>query len=448
MDMKAPSLPAELTTITGYIDPCGTGEWGLQALRRAVEQYCGDEFVPMRVVVTETGEAQWLCEIDTVARNYAPTRDGTSVFDFRRRRTEREALFVTAMLVPTGIDCEVGGHAGDATPAARLLAAVSDTLIIHPNIVNASDINEQPDNALYVEGSLMCRLLMGTISLRRVRSNRILLITEPREDGSWAIDQVVNTANAARASLGAQCTKVVVLRCPLEMQMERSASGRAVGSISGMHELFDVLELEWGNYDAVGIATRIAAPGETSALLQSYFRGEGPNPWGGVEAALTHAISGRFGIPSAHAPTLEDVSLREECFGRVDPRKAAESISTSFLYCVIKGLYRAPGVVLGWDGSYSPDLVSAEDVSCLVVPDGCIGLPVIAAASQGIPIVAVRGNRSMMRNNLGVLGIQEGKLISVSNYYEAAGVIAALRAGIAPAALNRPIPPLNVAEGR
>ena len=27
------------------------------------------------------------------------------------------------MLIPTGVDCAIGGHAGDATPAARLLAS-------------------------------------------------------------------------------------------------------------------------------------------------------------------------------------------------------------------------------------------------------------------------------------------------------------------------------------
>ena len=43
------------------------------------------------------------------------------------------------MIIPTGIGCEIGGHAGDATPAAKLLASVCDKLIIHPNVVNASD---------------------------------------------------------------------------------------------------------------------------------------------------------------------------------------------------------------------------------------------------------------------------------------------------------------------
>ncbi|MCZ6820872.1 MAG: DUF3326 domain-containing protein, partial [Calditrichaeota bacterium] len=41
-----------------------------------------------------------------------------------------------------------------------LLASCCDQLITHPNVVNASDINELPANAHYVEGSVLCRLLM------------------------------------------------------------------------------------------------------------------------------------------------------------------------------------------------------------------------------------------------------------------------------------------------
>ncbi|MBW7990019.1 MAG: DUF3326 domain-containing protein [Planctomycetes bacterium] len=51
-------------------------------------------------------------------------------------------------IVPTGIGAEIGGHSGDATPAAKLIAAACDKLIVHPNVVNASDINEMSENML------------------------------------------------------------------------------------------------------------------------------------------------------------------------------------------------------------------------------------------------------------------------------------------------------------
>ena len=72
------------------------------------------------------------------------------------------------MIIPTGIGCEIGGHCGDANAAARLLAACCDTLILHPNVVNASDINEMPENCLYVEGSILDKFLKGQIYLERV----------------------------------------------------------------------------------------------------------------------------------------------------------------------------------------------------------------------------------------------------------------------------------------
>jgi len=59
------------------------------------------------------------------------------------------------------------------------LASACDTLVTHPNVVNASDINELPENALYVEGSVICRFLMGTVGLQKVRANRVLLAWIP-----------------------------------------------------------------------------------------------------------------------------------------------------------------------------------------------------------------------------------------------------------------------------
>ena len=63
-----------------------------------------------------------------------------------------------------------------------------DHLVLHPNVVNASDINEQADNCLYAEGSLICRLMMGTIGLAKVRQNRVLLVTEDRPDAPHVVD--------------------------------------------------------------------------------------------------------------------------------------------------------------------------------------------------------------------------------------------------------------------
>ena len=101
-------------------------------------------------------------------------------------------------IVPTGMGAEIGGHAGDATPAAKLIASLCDTLFVHPNVVNASDINEMTENMLYVEGSTLDRFLEGQIGLEEVYSNKILLAVN-----SPVRPEIVNAVSGARATIGA-----------------------------------------------------------------------------------------------------------------------------------------------------------------------------------------------------------------------------------------------------
>ena len=118
------------------------------------------------------------------------------------------------MIVPTGLGAEIGGHAGDANPAAKLLAACCDNLILHPNVVNASDINEIPENCLYVEGSMLDRFLRGENALRPVRQNKILLAVN-----SPVRNDTINSVSAARFTLGADI-EIVELSHPLTMKAE------------------------------------------------------------------------------------------------------------------------------------------------------------------------------------------------------------------------------------
>ena len=79
------------------------------------------------------------------------------------------------------------------------------------------------------------------------------------------------------------------------------------------------------------------------------------------------------------------------------------------------------------------------DVNCLVIPGGCVGLPVLAALQQGIPVIAVKENRNIMKNKLDDYPFEGGQLIRVNNYLEFAAVIQALRAGVSIESLRRPI---------
>ena len=414
-------------------------------LRAAVDSACGRKSAPIRLAVVGKNREGHICEMEAVATSgRGKPALPSSVFDYRQRKFGRTSAFNAVMLIPTGVDCAIGGHAGDATPAARLLASQCDHLVLHPNVVNASDINEQSDNCLYVEGSIICRLMMGTVGLRKVRQNRVLLVTEARPDAPNVVDQTINCAEGARATLGMDLRDVIVLEEGLLMQTGVADSGRVTGQIDRMANLIELLKDRRDSYDAVALATRITPHIDTVELHRAYFGDGGPNPWGGVEAVLTHTLSTILNVPTAHAPTMSSEALRTESWGVVEPRKAAEIISTTYLFCVLKGLNRAPRIVETPTETFDPSVLNVEDISCLVIPDGCVGLPTLAAVEQGIPVIAVRSNTNLMRNDLNDLPFRAGQLLYAENYYEAAGIMAALKNGIAPASLERPMQSMRV----
>ena len=393
---------------------------------------------PIRFAITKSDTDRVSCAISSLAAS-SGHKDAWdfSIFDFSRRKYENTTSFNVVLLVPTGIGAEIGGHAGDATPTARLLAQTCDTLILHPNVVNASDINEMPPNSLYVEGSVITRLLMGTIGLAPARANRVLVIIDAHEDELF-VNAAINAVNAACASFGLVCSRVIKLHPPVMMKSEFTSFGTAAGRIDGLERVFAVLKEQEGEYDAVAISSVISVPKE---FHQGYFDAAGKmvNPWGGVEAMLTHAVSNRFNVPSAHSPMFEAQDIANRDPGVVEPRMAAEAISLTFFESVLKGLQKSPRIVTDSSQMSETGVLSASDISCLVIPDGCIGLPTLAALEQGIPVIAVRENKTLMENDLTKLPWQSDQLYIVQNYWEAAGVLCAIKGGIAPQSVRRPL---------
>ena len=376
--------------------------------------------VPIRFFVTETCNKSYHCDAGILA----PSSDRLdfctdSIFAFRKRNGENAEEFNAVLLIPTGIGAEMGGHAGDGTPVARLLAQACDNLILHPNVVNASDINESPENALYVEGSVISRLLMGTVGLKTVRSNRLIAIVDGNHSSRF-IHSALNTIDAARATYGLDCEKAVLMDPPVEMRARYMKSGCAAGEIEGLGFLFSQLDAHLTEFDAIALTSVIQVPPGYHA---QYFHSEGKmvNPWGGVEAMLTHAVSTVYNVPTAHSPMMENDCIANMDTGRVDPRIASETISMSFLNCVLKGLRNSPRIVTQKENFYRPGVRTAEDVSCLVVPDGCLGLPTLAALEQGISVIAVEENKNLMNNDLDRLPWAAGQFHRVKTYLEAAG---------------------------
>ena len=408
----------------------------IEQIREAVRFRLMPDVTPLRFAITKSNPPLIKCTVSVLESNTG-CDSNQSIFEFVPRKLEHANVFNVVFLVPTGIGAEIGGHAGDATPAARLMAETCDTLILHPNVVNASDINEMPENALYVEGSVVTRLLMGTVGLIPTLANRVIVIIDVHKDKLFG-NATINAVNAARASYGLECTEVIVLSPPISMKSQYTKAGIAAGEISGLERIFDVLQEQKDEYDAVAISSVITVPEE---FHREYFDSEGEmiNPWGGVEAMLTHAISNRFNVPSAHAPMLESRDVANFDPGIVEPRLAAEAISLTFFQSVLKGLHKSPRLVTNLTQLSCPGVISASDISCVVMPDGCVGLPTLAALQQGIPVIAVRENRNLMENDLTVLPWRSGQLHVVENYWEAAGVVCAIRSGISPESVRRPI---------
>lgn len=320
------------------------------------------------------------------------------------------------LIVPTGIGAEIGGHAGDANPVCKLLASVADKLITHPNVVNASDINEMPENVLYVEGSMLDRFLAGEFCLRQPLQNKILVaVNHPVRNDT------VNAVSAARATIGIDAA-ILELDTPLRMVADFN-NGKATGGVIGWEEL--ISQVESVDCDALAIQTPIEVSRDVAL---AYYREGGVNPWGGVEAKASKLIAGALGKPVAHAPlentSPDDAELYRIMEEVVDPRIAPEAISFCYLHCVLKGLNRAPRI--------STRGLSVEDIDAMVSPDGCFGPPHRACLEAGIPVVVVRENRTVCNED------SHPDFIYVENYWEAVGVLACMKAGVQKESVRRP----------
>jgi len=122
-----------------------------------------------------------------------------------------------------------------------------------------------------------------------------------------------------------------------------SGSGRAVGHLENIKKLFGIIKKYMQNYDAIGLSTFIKVPEQFHRM---YFTENNIiNPWGGIEAMLTHSLSKEFNVPSAHSPIMSSREVMELEVGIVEPRKAPETSSVTYCHCILKGLHKSPKLV-------------------------------------------------------------------------------------------------------
>ena len=336
------------------------------------------------------------------------------------------------LIIPTGIGAELGGHCGDGNPVCKLFASCCDKLITHPNVVNASDINEMPHNVLYVEGSILDRFLYGNINLKESKNNKILVVANPplRND-------TINAVSASRVTLGADI-EILELSTPLKM-LATMENGVASGEVQGYKELVEDLRFVETSFDVVAIHTPIDI---TVERAKHYYRHGGTNPWGGVEALASKLIYAetcekfrlQIGVQIAHAP-LEENGYDDRDLGDIvmtdvlDPRMAPEAISCCYFHSVLKGLHNAPLPCCPKD---TPNSISYRDVDFMVSPAGCFGDPHEYCHDWDIPVIMVKENQTVLNDKL------PEEFIIVENYWEAAGIVMAIKSGIDPRSVRRP----------
>lgn len=328
--------------------------------------------------------------------------------------------FITAFIVPTGIRSSVGGYLGDATPFANIIASVSDSTIVNPNVVNGGVLNLMRQNIVYTEGTVMDMLFRGEIGLRAKRGNKIGVVIEKTTDRG-ALALVKNTINAMRAVGGVEVIGLEMTDREVDPEafLDHNVAHGEVKDLTALDE--PIKKLLALGADTIAVSTNVQASRD---FWEDYYKGHKPNPVGALEAVISHYVVEKFHLMAAHAPivTQKDwgLNLRTDV---VDWRAGAEAISPAYLSCILYGLSRAPKLVKKQEG------MNVDDICALVIPhSACGGIPMFECAKRGIPIIAVKEietNLNVTPKSIGLPGV-----IEVETMKEALGELVALREGI------------------
>ncbi|XP_074320824.1 uncharacterized protein LOC141657477 isoform X2 [Silene latifolia] len=323
--------------------------------------------------------------------------------------------YTSVLIVPTGVGASIGGFAGDALPVARALASVVDSLISHPNVLNAAMLYWPMPNVLYVEGYALDKFAQGLWALQPVHQNKV--------------------ADAVRASLGLPVLEYTVTDKPMGIEKWIDMkSGQSTGRIKHPDSLLRAVQrlVDQSQVNAVAVVGRF--PDEDEDSMSDYRQGIGVDALAGVESIISHLVVKEFQIPCAHAPALLPIPLSQI----LAPKSAAEEIGYTFLPCVLAGLSNAPQYIVTNSQIVERSCIFASDVDSIILPaDTFAGSGVRAFANKKINkplIVAVEENTTVLRDTPDRLNI---KTVNVSNYWEAIGVIAAHKAGIDPYSLRK-----------
>ncbi|WP_066374961.1 DUF3326 domain-containing protein [Anabaena sp. CA = ATCC 33047] len=346
--------------------------------------------------------------------------------------------YTAILIIPTGVGAAIGGYAGDGIPVARLIAQVCDRLITHPNVLNGASLYWNIPNAFYVEGYGLDKFAAGCWGLRPVRNNKIGLLLDQGIEPELRLRHL-QTADAARATLGLTLTDYVITDAPLNVELRTAPSGASWGTIGNPDSLLRGAEtlIKQAGAEAIAVVARFPDNMDEEAV-QNYRLGEGVDPIAGAEAVISHLVVKNWQIPCAHAPAL----AAEPPEPNLAPRSAAEEIGYTFLPSVLVGLSRAPQFILEKEltASYAADIWAGQ-VDAIIMPATACGSSALLSLSQKpCQIITVEENHTQVKVTPQSLGI---KSIQVNSYLEAVGVLVAHKAGINPASLIPKISPLE-----
>ncbi len=322
-----------------------------------------------------------------------------------------------SLVIPTGVGAAIGGFIGDAGPIARTLDAVADSVIVHPNVVNAGSFYSGSSRNIYVDGLTLDRFFEGKVRLGACQKTKIGLIIDRLDEKSKVT--ILNSANAMRGVNAIDMVGYVVCEQKVRVHVSRTEYSHFVGEVENPEVLFQAAEiLRERGANAIAVVTAI--DGISAEDVATHYMGIGPNPVGAVEALISRAITWKTGLPCAHAPAY--IEGLGESSTLVDPRAAAEVASGSGLPCVLHGLMHTPKIV-------ERGGIGITDLSAIIIPYECAGgLPAFAALRYNIPLLAVKSNRCTVGVSVDQLSIPTA--VVLENYAEAIAFVACLKAGV------------------
>jgi len=224
----------------------------------------------------------------------------------------------------------------------------------------------------------------------------------------------------------------VITKEPLGIVINSNSSSISGGIIENPNTLIDAGKclIEKG-ITAIAIVAKFPDDSD-SQETNSYREGKGVDPISGVEAVISHLISKFLKVPCAHAPALNPIKLNQN----LDPRAAAEEIGYTFLPSVLIGLSNAPDIV---ELPNIDELITLHpnQIESIVVPNGALGgEAVLAGIERGLNIISVKNQNTLKVTNE---FYEYPYLFEANNYFEAAGIILAIKKGINLNSIKRPL---------